>query len=192
MPVQCLSSKGGSPFVAVDNGQNGLVTFDKYANNANCYVKLGKSCNADGVHVEFTYMSIEHHSWINPEFGTFECIDKIKFTWLNSEEKTEETNPQCGCLGDESHPTCVNNFMNRPGDEPGSGWRIQLLETQEPTKYDLTGTDAKVVLQSDNVVFGGKIEIKWKFEVDDEDIEKLGEEFNNLTKSEIKLIPVEV
>ena len=37
-----------------------------------------------------------------------------------------------------------------------------------------------------------KIEIKWKFEVDDEDIEKLGEEFNNLTKSEIKLIPVEV
>ena len=37
-----------------------------------------------------------------------------------------------------------------------------------------------------------KIEIKWKFEIDDEDIEKLGEEFNNLTKSEIKLIPVEV
>ena len=37
-----------------------------------------------------------------------------------------------------------------------------------------------------------KIEIKWKFEVDDEDIEKLGEEFNNLTKSEINLIPVEV
>ena len=37
-----------------------------------------------------------------------------------------------------------------------------------------------------------KIEIKWKFEVDDEDIEKLGEEFNNLTKSEIQLIPVEV
>lgn len=36
------------------------------------------------------------------------------------------------------------------------------------------------------------IEIKWKFEVDDEDIEKLGEEFNNLTKSDIKLIPVEV
>jgi len=37
-----------------------------------------------------------------------------------------------------------------------------------------------------------KIEIKWKFEIDDEDIEKLGEEFNNLTKSEIQLIPVEV
>ena len=37
-----------------------------------------------------------------------------------------------------------------------------------------------------------KIEIQWKFEIDDEDIEKLGEEFNNLTKSEIKLIPVEV
>ena len=37
-----------------------------------------------------------------------------------------------------------------------------------------------------------KIEIQWKFEIDDEDIEKLGEEFNNLTKSEIKLIPVEI
>ena len=37
-----------------------------------------------------------------------------------------------------------------------------------------------------------KIQIKWKYEIDDEDIQKLGEEFNNLTKSELELIPVAV
>lgn len=37
-----------------------------------------------------------------------------------------------------------------------------------------------------------KIQIKWKYEIDDEDIQKLGEEFNNLTKSELELIPVDV
>jgi hypothetical protein len=36
------------------------------------------------------------------------------------------------------------------------------------------------------------IEIKWKYEIDDEDIQKLGEEFSKLTKSKVELIPLEV
>ena len=36
------------------------------------------------------------------------------------------------------------------------------------------------------------ISIKWKYEIDDEDIQKLGEEFDKLTKSSMELISVEV
>lgn len=36
------------------------------------------------------------------------------------------------------------------------------------------------------------IEIKWKYEIDDEDIQKLGEEFSKLTKSKVELIALEV
>ena len=36
------------------------------------------------------------------------------------------------------------------------------------------------------------IEIKWKYEIDDEDIQKLGEEFSKLTKSKVELIALEI
>ncbi|MBM77836.1 MAG: hypothetical protein CL846_05085 [Crocinitomicaceae bacterium] len=36
-----------------------------------------------------------------------------------------------------------------------------------------------------------KIKFKWKYEVDDEDIQKLGEEFEKLTKSSMDLIEVD-
>lgn len=37
-----------------------------------------------------------------------------------------------------------------------------------------------------------KIKFIWKYEIDDEDIQKLGEEFNKLTKSSMDLISVDV
>ena len=36
-----------------------------------------------------------------------------------------------------------------------------------------------------------KIKFKWKYEIDDEDIQKLGEEFDKLTNSSMELIPVD-
>jgi hypothetical protein len=38
----------------------------------------------------------------------------------------------------------------------------------------------------------GNIKFIWKYEVDDEDIQKLGEEFNKLTKSPMDLIAIDV
>ena len=150
--------KGGSPFTSVDNGTNGQVTIDDYVGAAYCYVSLGPNCD-NGVEVEIVYMAVTN--WVNDDVDPYEydgCIDRIHFSWLSKDGSTEEqTDPQCGCLDNESHPTCNDPdvddyFMDYYGLKP----------TEKPTKYNLTGTDVKLVLDSGNSYPGGKIQVDWK------------------------------
>ena len=159
-PVPCSSAEsktkwisGGSPFKSVDNGQSGRVTFDGYVNRANCYVDIGSSCDANGIQVEITHMELElyHYNYYD-YYGNRACHDTIHFNWMNKDGKTvEQTDPQCGCLG-ENHPSCY--------EHPFADYSIAV--TKSPTQYNLVGTDAKLVFQSDGWDHGGKIEVDWK------------------------------
>ena len=160
--ISCLAAPGdqqnpgGSPFTSVDNFGNGLVTFQSYENNADCYVDIGTSCGADGVEVEIVYMTLETR---NVE----ECFDTINFAWLDTDGNQEFTEPQCGCLGDEDHLTCTDPDFGDDYFYPSSNLDDFVVHnTGRPTKYNLIGTDLKLVLVTDYSIHGGKIQVEWK------------------------------
>ena len=147
-PVPCSATvsdywkfPGGSPFESTNNGQSGQVTFESYTHNANCYVNIGSSCDADGLQVEITHMELEAPD----EYDG--CYDTIHFEWENKDGETaEQTDPQCGCTA-ENHPSCD---------------RAVDLVTEKPLQYNLVGTDAKLVLKADESNSGGQIVVDWK------------------------------
>ena len=104
---------GGSPFKSVDNGQSGQVTFESYTSWTNCFVDIGSSCDASGVQVEITHMELEtftdydaYYEAYNETYKGTRCYDTIHFEWVNKDGETvEDTDPQCGCLG-EDHLSC--------------------------------------------------------------------------------------
>ena len=150
--------KGGSPFTSVDNITNGQVTIDDYVGSAYCYVNIGPNCDY-GVEVEIVYMAVQN--WVNDDVDPYEydgCGDTIHFTWLSKDgSNQEQTDPQCGCLGDENHPTC-----NHPEFDYEFQQYYGLMQTQQPTKYNLIGTDVKLVLDSGATYHNGKIQVDWK------------------------------
>ena len=154
IPNNDIFISGGSPFTSVDNGQNGQVTFESYKNNVNCYVDIGSSC-PNGLEVEITHMELEIKTDYDYEPYVYEyvgCYDTIHFAWLNKEAETvEQTDPQCGCIS-ENHPSCDKH--------PFSDDDIEI--TKQPTQYTLVGTDVKLILQSDQMDSGGKIQVDWK------------------------------
>ena len=163
-PVPCSTevsdswlTSGGSPFKFVDNGQSGQVTFESYERNANCYVDIGSSCGTIGLQVKINHMELETYTDISYEDGVYvyeysSCYDTTYFEWVNMDGKIEKTDGQCGCLG-EDHPSC---------DDHPFDYDEYIAVTEKPTQYNLVGTDVKIVLQSDSVIQGGKIEIDWK------------------------------
>ena len=159
-PSQTEGIGGGSPFSSEGDDQSGQVTFDAYVSAANCYVDIGPNC-PDGVEAEISYMAVENAFFMTQEFDYiyWGCQDSINFTWLSKDGTTQEaTDPQCGCLGDENHPTC-----NHPGFANDYFMEYRgLRQTQKPTKYNFNGTDVKLVLKSDLMNEGGKIQIDWK------------------------------
>ena len=142
---------GGSPFTSVDNGQSGQVTFESYAENVNCYVDIGSSC-ANGLEVEITHMELEGYVYNYPDYTRLDCIDTIHFEWVNKDGETvEQTNRQCGCLG-EDHSSCNEHPF----------YRDSISVTEQPTEYTLVGTDVKLVLKTDDMLSDGKIQVDWK------------------------------
>ena len=130
---------GGSPFKSIDNGQSGQVTINSYAENANCYVDIGPSCDANGVQVQIIHMELEVVFSFNYDLQDYEytgCYDTIHFEWVNKYGHYQ-TNAQCECLG-ESHTSC-----------------------DESDQYYFNGTGVKLVLRSNNAVQGGKIQVDW-------------------------------
>ena len=160
-----------SPFKSVDNGQSGQVTIDGYPSNANCYVDIGSSCDANGLHVEITHLELEVKNYeyydydkftYHESFGGFftyesyleyyDCYDTIHFASVSQNGETvKKTDPQCGCLR-EYHPSCDEH----PFDD------YHMAVTERPTQYSLAGTDVKLLLQSNNIRDGGKIQVDWK------------------------------
>ena len=108
-----------------------------------CYVDIGSSCDANGVQVEITHMELETNTFYNRDTKKYEyygCFDTINFTWLNKDgESAEKTDPQCGCLG-ENHTSCDEH----PFEDD------YITVTENPTQYNLVGTNVKLVLQSDS------------------------------------------
>ena len=158
-PVPCTEVNGGSPFTFLDNGASGQVTFDSYSFDVYCYVDIGASCDAEGVKVEITHMELETNTdYLGQDHQTGDyiyaydsCFDTIHFSWLNKDGETvEQTDPQCGCLGD-NHSSCNDH----PFDDN------YIAVTERPTQYNLIGTDAKIVLGSDESYHGGRIQVDW-------------------------------
>ena len=77
------------------------------------------------------------------------CFDKVFFVW-QSEDGLEQTDEQCGCLDSTSHPTCSHSDIDF------------LYPTEKPTKYNLIGSNVKLVFYSDDTNQGGKITVDWK------------------------------
>ncbi len=48
----------------------------------------------------------------------------------------------------------------------------------------------KLMQKTEEIFSPEKIEITWKYEVDDEDIQNLGEEFQKLSKGKVDLVPL--
>ena len=148
-PVPCSepssSNGGGSPFTEVDNGASGQVTFESYQNYANCYVDIGTNCGPDGVQVKIVDMQLELN-YTYYDYGG--CVDTINFAWLNQNGVQEQTEPQCGCVG-----VCNQSLFPQLD---------QLYDTQQPSNYNLVGTNAKIVLKSDSLYHGGNIQVNWK------------------------------
>ena len=48
----------------------------------------------------------------------------------------------------------------------------------------------KLMQKTEQIFSADKIEITWKYEEDDEDIQNLGEEFKKLISGEVNLIPI--
>ena len=165
------STNDGFSVTHVDNSTNGQLTIENTVvddfwpyYHTICYENFGCKCS-DGVEVEIVDMTVpnqghEVHYYDDHFLGQDEyvyfydgCFERddlsvtVHFAWMSNGEQ-QKTEGQCGCLGGEDHPSCNNpEFAVNPD---------YTFETELPTKYDLIGTDVRVLMPF------GRIVIDWK------------------------------
>ena len=166
--VSCTDAGATVTSVEMVNNLSGRVTVKDFNSNMHCYVNLGPSCscpkcslaenlalNTLKLDVEISYMTIETEWTYDYYDGDMDgdiyesiyrgCYDTVHFAWFSNGD-LKQTEGQCGCLGDENHPTCSE----------------ETTETQMPTKYQLEGTDTKLIITTDSGGEEGIVTVDWK------------------------------
>jgi len=151
----------------IDNGDSGRVTINRYEQAMFCHIDFGAACGDRGVDVQLTNLNVDvdyngdydydHLTWGMNKTG---CGDTIHFEWTNSSNEKAETVGQCGCLGDYYHPTCIHGRdLTQP---PWNDVNYFQFETEQPKKYELIGTNARFVLETDWWYAGGHVSFDWQ------------------------------
>jgi len=142
-------SSQGMTVSSSSNGYSGSVTVENTNINQHCYVDIGSGCGAAGVSVEFSHLTIET-TWNDGDYYE-DCYDSVHFQW-NENGSVQQTEPQCGCL--DVADQCDNNIYENI--------IYNLMVTNQPTSYNLNGSDAKLVVYTDITNYGGKVTVDWQ------------------------------
>merc|ERR1711904_447025 len=109
-----------------------------YMNDLYCYIDFANECDGQGVDIEITKMAVESSSWswINGQWiNKPSCrYDSVKFMYTDANGNTQYAAEDCGTFNTNPWP---NPYYSLP------------RKAVSQTKYSLTGTDFKMVLETD-------------------------------------------
>ena len=168
--ISCELQNASFTYEKIDSGDNGVININgTFVNGLSCFVPFAETCT-NLIAVQITSLSIdprdvgraygdngsynftnENHPSDNNGILTYEekCYDTIHFQYTRSNQ-TMFTIPQCGCL-EHDQADCSQYY-----DE------IKFGTPTTTRSHIFNGTDAKLIVNTDNVVPSEHLSFNWE------------------------------